>query len=142
MTLNPPPEVRPLLDRVVVPILELKSREMEEICEVGRIESEKAKMESFLVSLARGEIAVLFVGSKNPEEYLHYVEEGVGSFRGLLVCSRGKFSRVYKELLHERVVDVLKRVLSAREVEVEVFEGVLELEKPVLHYYVLISSVL
>jgi len=36
--------VRPLLDRVVVPILELKSREMEEVCEVGRIESEKAEM--------------------------------------------------------------------------------------------------
>ncbi len=51
-----------------------------------------------------------------------------------------KFSKVYKKLLHERVVDVLERAFSAR--EVEVFEGVLELEKPVPHCYVLIRPAL
>jgi len=69
-----------------------------------------------LVSLARGEIAVLFVGGKSPEEYLHCVEEGVGLFCGLLVRSGGKFSRVYKGLLHERVVNVLEKAFSAEEV--------------------------
>lgn len=64
ITLNPPPEIRPLLDRVIIPILRLKAQKMASITDISMIESTKTKMRNFLDRLSRGLIGVLFIGRK------------------------------------------------------------------------------
>ena len=134
ITLNPPPEVRPLLDRVVIPILELKSREMERVNDIVTIELTKAKMRQVLTALAQGKIAVLFIGKKRPDEYLEYVKGRIGEFKGLLVCSRGTYANLYDKLIHSKLIEIIKEKLSP-EIEVLTFEGVLTSEESCVMRY-------
>jgi len=135
ITLNPPPEVRPLLDRVIIPILELKSREMEPIHDISTIELTKTKMKRILTALANGLIAVLFIGIKRPEEYINYVKERISEFKGLLACSRGKYTIVYEKFLHNQLIKILKETYPSTELEIEYFEGKLTTEKDKEIYY-------
>jgi len=135
ITLNPPPEVRPLLDRVIIPILELKSREMEFVSDLSTVEFVKARMGRILVAIAEGLIAVLFVGKRRPEDYICYVKERIGEFRGLLVCSRGAYTGVYEEFIHGELVRLLEESGNFTGIEIERFEGKLAAETGKEVYY-------
>ena len=140
ITLNPPPEVKPLLDRVIIPMLELRSREVATLEDVIQVEIGKAEMEKILRAISKGLIGVLFIGKKSPEEYLGYVNERIGSFRGLLVCSRGSYAGVYEKLIHERLVSLINRICGFMEVIEKRFEGEVEAKEPgksIFHRYVL-----
>jgi len=140
ITLNPPPEVKPLLDRVIVPMLELRSREVATLKDVVQIEIGKAEMEKILTIISKELIGVLFIGKKSPKEYLGYVSERIGSFRGLLVCSRGSYASVYEKFIHEELVSLINKVCDFMEVIEKRFEGKIEAKEPgksTFHRYVL-----
>lgn len=144
ITLNPPPEVKPLLDRVVIPILMLKDWEISSgyVNGLGSIELERSKMEKILGLLANGLIGVIFIGRKNPEIYLDYIKEKAQGFKGILVCCRGGYAKIYNELLHKKFVMLFTEITGLDIVE-ERFEGQLTIsdsdnEKSIYHLYVLL----
>lgn len=128
ITLNPPPEVAPLLDRVIIPLLDFKNKEMMSINELSVIESVKIKMRELLTNIGKGNIAILFIGKKMPEEYLSYIKDKIASFKGLLVCSRGTYVSVYREFLHNEIKELLKSVFNTNDIVEEYFEGYIRLE--------------
>jgi len=138
ITLNPPPEVQPLLGRVIIPILELRNKELEGIADLARLEKEKSRIEKILTLISRGEIGVLFIGKKEPGTYASYVVEKIANFKGLLVCSRGMFAKAYKEYYHKVIKAIVEEHLG--NVVEEWFEGYIELPDRggVFHLYVLL----
>lgn len=121
ITLNPPPEVQPLLDRVVIPMLELRDKELAKVTELAKLENERSKIEKILKLLSEGVIGVLFIGKKNPEEYLSYIDEKIHGFHGLLICCRGKYADFYKEYFYKVLKPKIEEYLS--EIVEESFEG-------------------
>ncbi len=133
ITLNPPPEVKPLLDRVIIPILELKNRELSKISELARLEEEKSKIEKILKLLGNGFIGILFIGKRNPEEYLSYIDEKIYGFHGLLVCSRGKYTIFFKNDFYKILKSKIEKYLG--EIIEERFEGYIDIPEHGKIYY-------
>lgn len=141
ITLNPPPEVRPLLDRVIIPIIELKSQEISPINDLSTIELTRREMQELLTKIAKGKIGILFIGSRTPEEYLQYVKSRIDEFEGVLICARGK--RVI--LCDYLVPEIIKEYQSSFGIEtpyIKTFKCTLPSEenRPLLYKYVLISK--
>jgi len=127
ITLNPPPEVRPLLDRVIIPILRLKSQELLDVTDASLIVTTKKEMHNLLQKLAERKIAVLFVGQKTPDEYLAYVKEKINWFNGLLICSRGSWIKTHY-MLELEVLTIMQDIHSTEKLAIKCLEGDLLLE--------------
>jgi len=141
ITLNPPPEVRPILDRVIIPILDLKRHEMEKEKDIATIESAKNEMEKILTAIGNGKIALLFIGKKEPSTYLDYVKQKLIWYNGLLVCVRGKYVIIYEKYIRNKLTDIFKETFGI-EPETKQFKGKLtvkESEKIYYKYELLIS---
>ena len=108
---------------------------MEPVRDISTIELTKTKMKRILTALANGLIAVLFIGIKRPEEYINYVKERISEFKGLLACSRGKYTIVYEKFLHNQLIKILKETYPSTELKIEYFEGKLTTEKDKEIYY-------
>jgi len=139
VTLNPPPEVRPLLDRVIIPIIELKNNEIRNVNDLSAIELTRKKMHDLLNKISEERIGIIFIGIKNPDEYLHYIKERIDEFEGILICTRGKFTNLCEYFIKE-IGSILWKELNISRPYVEIFEGDLpsETNKPVHYKYVLI----
>jgi len=141
ITLNPPPEVRPLLDRVIMPIIELKSQEISPINDLSTIELTRREMQQLLTKIAEGKIGILFIGSRTPEEYLQYLKSRIDEFEGVLICARGKRAILCDHLVPE-IIKEYQGSLGIETPSVKTFEGTLPSEENRLLYYkyVLISK--
>lgn len=122
ITLNPPPEVRPLLDRVIIPILRLKSQELLDVTDASLIEMTKSEMSNLLQKLAERKIAILFVGQKTPDEYLAYVREKINWFDGLLICSRGLWVKTHY-ILEPELSTIMQNIHLTEKLATKYFEG-------------------
>ena len=142
ITLNPPPEVKPLLDRVIVPMLEIKNSQMMNEKDLALIERVKAEMRKILEIIADEKIAVLFIGRRRPDDYLGYVCAKMRYFSGILVCSRGKYVEAYRKLIHGELIKMLEENGLLEEPIEKTFEGELVMEKreKILHCYVLLMD--
>jgi hypothetical protein len=66
VTLNPLPEVRPLLDKVIIPIIELKNNEIRNVNDLNAIELTRMKMQDLLNKISEGRIGIIFYRYKKP----------------------------------------------------------------------------
>jgi hypothetical protein len=141
ITLNPPPEVRPLLDRVIMPIIELKSQEISPINDLSTIELTRREMQQLLTKIAEGKIGILFIGSRTPEEYLQYIKSRIDEFEGVLICARGKRTILCDPIVRE-ISKEYQGSLGIETPSVKTFEGTLPSEenRPLNYKYVLISK--
>ncbi|OYT40594.1 MAG: hypothetical protein B6U89_01555 [Desulfurococcales archaeon ex4484_58] len=138
ITLNPPPEISPLLDRVIISILDIKNRELERVKNISDIEKTRSMVEKLLMLLSKGYIAVLFIGKRKPENYLSYIRDRIEGFRGLLLCARGRYIMVL-ESMYDNIIEILKEHFG--EVIEERIEGVLERDgEKVRHCYIFILN--
>lgn len=136
ITLNPPPEVRPILDRVIIPILELRENDLADIEDIATIETAKKEMRDLLEEIVREKIALLFIGRRGVNEYMQYLRERMSDFNGFLICSRGIYELAcesvcnkFEELLKEKCKDYTR----------EEFSGKLRLnEKEISYRYILL----
>jgi len=134
--LNPPPEVRPILDRVIIPILELRENDLADIEDIATIETAKKEMRDLLEEIVREKIALLFIGRRGVNEYMQYLRERMSDFNGFLICSRGIYELAcesvcnkFEELLKEKCKDYTR----------EEFSGKLRLnEKEISYRYILL----
>jgi len=118
ITLNPPPEVRPLLDRVIIPILELKSTEISNVDDLSTIELVRIEMQDLLTKIAEGKIGVLFIGKKDPNKYLGYVNTRIHEFEGILICARGIYIAIIKDISR-----LIEEQLGTSKLYSQTFEG-------------------
>jgi hypothetical protein len=133
--------VRPLLDRVIIPIIELKSREISPINDLSTIELTRREMQQLLTKIAEGKIGILFIGSRTPEEYLQYVKARIDEFEGVLICARGKRAILCDHLIPE-IIKEYQGSLGIETPSVKTFEGTLPSEenRPLQYKHVLISK--
>jgi len=136
--LNPPPEAHSALNNVIIPILELKNNELENVNDINQIESMRVITKKFIIDVSKSRICFLFVGKRRADEYLNYVENNITMYKGILCCARGGQIKVC-EVMQKPIQNIIKKFFGVDKLIVVNFEGYLsdENSQDVYHKYIL-----
>ncbi|MCK4329647.1 hypothetical protein KAX02_07370 [candidate division WOR-3 bacterium] len=107
VVLNPPPEIKPLLEEIVLPIVIEWSKELENN---NTTHAEKERFKSLFMVFTKGLChrtwGILFIGTLNTDEYIALFGSGVHKFsKGILLAARGHHVTVLLKLWN-RICDV------------------------------------
>lgn len=139
IVVNPPPEKKPILTEILLPMIIYKSKEIVEQ-NIGFVEKEKWKnlFSKFIKGIYQEKVGILYVGKFEKEwYYLLFKENFIKFSEGLIIASRGGYIEKHKE--------VENKIFENKDIKIRSYKifgkWIFEKEREVNTYWLLIEFI-
>ena len=106
--LNPPPEQKPLLKSIVLPIVGEKEKEIRRSgMNLTEVEKYKSLFMQIINGLSSKECKILFIGHRRPLDYVNIINENIQEFNSIILSARGAFI-AYMFFLFKDIIKILE----------------------------------